>query len=128
MARPAHIAGHQLLKLHKRLLENDPTAPSELASLVFEPLVKQLAESPAGHKHRDLVADAVSDALISYLKTPTQFDPTKRGLWGFLTMAAEGDLANAIESLLRARKKEKKGTAVADADSVRNRPMTSSAT
>lgn len=128
MARPAHITGDQLLKLHQRLLKNDPTAPSELGALVFDLLLKQVAESPAGRKHPDLVPDAVSDALMSYLKRPTQFDPAKRALWGFLTMAVEGDLANAIQSQRRARQRENKAADVADADPVRNKPMASSAT
>ena len=50
--------------------------------------------------------DSVVEALMSYVKRPTQFDPEKRGLRGFLTMAADGDLLNALAKRKRRREKE----------------------
>jgi RNA polymerase sigma factor (sigma-70 family) len=55
----------------------------------------------------------VHDALISYLKRPTLFDPKKGRLLGFLVMAAERDLRN---SLAKAKRRDKKETASEDVE------------
>lgn len=43
---------------------------------------------------------------MSYLKRPEQYDPSKRSLLGFLAMAAEGDLRNALAKIKRRTKIE----------------------
>ena len=43
---------------------------------------------------------------MSYIKRPAQFDPAKRSLIGFLVMAAEDDLRNALAKDKRRRQKE----------------------
>lgn len=60
------------------------------------------------HLLRDanFVQDAATDALLSYVKRPAQYDPSKRGLLGYLVMAAEGDLKNALAKIKRRRAHE----------------------
>lgn len=95
-----------LLQIHERLLTGDPVASSELAEAVWKLLVNKLEKKNPRLRESDFVRDAVSDALISYIRQPTQFDPAKRGLFGFLVMAAEGDLKNALAKANRRRRKE----------------------
>jgi RNA polymerase sigma-70 factor (ECF subfamily) len=93
-------------QIHERLLAGDPVAPGELAEAVWKRLVKALDGKYPRLPDRDALRDAASDALLSYIKRPTQFDPTKRGLFGFLVMAAEGDLRNALAKTARRTRNE----------------------
>jgi RNA polymerase sigma-70 factor (ECF subfamily) len=93
-------------QIHERLLAGDPVAPGQLAEAVWNRLVKTLEAKYPRLPDRDVLRDAASDALLSYLKRPTQFDPTKRGLFGFLVMAAEGDLRNALAKTARRTRNE----------------------
>jgi hypothetical protein len=43
-----------------------------------------------------LVEEAAGTAVVDFLKAPDRFDPARRSLEGYLQMAAEGDLRNAI--------------------------------
>lgn len=89
-----------------RLLSNDPTASSELAHGVLDPLLNRLGKKFPDLRESDLLYDAVTDALMEYIKNPSKFDPSKRGLFGYLFMAAKGDLLNALSKKERHRKKE----------------------
>lgn len=93
-------------EIHTRLLAADSVAPTDLAEAVWEPLVKELEKRHPRLRSSDLLRDAASDALISYIKKPSQFDAAKRGLFGFLTMAAEGDLRNALAKTTRRKRRE----------------------
>lgn len=93
-------------KIHERLLAGDVTAPAELAEGLIGPLLQRLTKKYPKLRDPDLLYDAVTDALMNYIKRPTQFDPVKRGLMGFLVMAAEGDLLNALAKDKRRRQKE----------------------
>ena len=93
-------------EIHARLLAADPVAPTELAEAVWKSLVKELEKRHPRLRESDFLRDAASDALISYIKQPTQFDPAKRGLFGFLVMAAEGDLRNALAKTTRRKRRE----------------------
>jgi hypothetical protein len=106
--------------IHNRLLDCDPTAPAELVQNVLDHLVKRLTQTYYYISDSELITDAVTDALISYVKNPNQFNSTKRGLLGYLEMAAEGDLKNA---LAKARRRQEKETPTEDVElvaSVRN--------
>jgi hypothetical protein len=89
-------------RIHERLVADDPTATAELAenvgNIVFEKLRKK-------HPRRDpeMVHDAAWDAIRAYMERPTTFDPSKRGLVGYLVMSADGDLRNAIAKSQRRR-------------------------
>ncbi len=92
--------------IHKRLCEGDLTAFAELAEEVMESLVEKLSHKYPNLRDPDLPTEVVADALMDYSKRPEQFDPTQRGLFGFLVMAAEGDLKNALAKIARRQKKE----------------------
>jgi DNA-directed RNA polymerase specialized sigma24 family protein len=53
-----------------------------------------------------LVQEAAGTAILDFLKAPDRFDPAKRSLEGYLRMAAEGDLRNAIQREVRRRNRE----------------------
>jgi RNA polymerase sigma-70 factor (ECF subfamily) len=89
------------LEIHQRLLADDVTAPAELALVVLEesvidPLIRQLRREFPKLNDPDLLYDSIIDALMNYIKRPSQFDPTKRSFLGFLAMAARMDLLNAL--------------------------------
>ena len=92
--------------IHRRLLESDPVAPAELVEAILDWLVEGLSFRFPNLPDRDMLIDAASDALIGYIKRPEQFDPSKRGLPGFLLMSADGDLRNALAKTRRRGEKE----------------------
>src|SRR5947199_2443445 len=53
-----------------------------------------------------LVHEAAGTAIVDFVKHPERFDPSKRSLGGYLRMAAEGDLLNAVEREARRRRRE----------------------
>lgn len=93
-------------QIHQRLIAGDPVASTDLCEAVWQPLIKKLEKRHPRLTDSTLLYDAVSDALINYIKEPGQFDPTKRSLFGFLVMAAEGDLRNALAKASRRKHKE----------------------
>jgi RNA polymerase sigma-70 factor (ECF subfamily) len=93
-------------KMHARLLADDVTAPAELAETMLDPLIAKLAKKYPGLHASELLVDAVTDALMNYIKNPAQFDPSKLSLPGFLKMAADRDLRNALAKLGRLRGRE----------------------
>jgi RNA polymerase sigma factor (sigma-70 family) len=93
-------------QIHERMLEGDPTAPSELTEEVLGPVLEKIRKKFPRLSDPDAAVDAVHDSLISYLKRPSQFDPKKGRLLGFLVMAAERDLRNSLAKTKRRDKKE----------------------
>lgn len=93
------------LELHEQLLGRDPTAPARLADTLFLPLVENLRR---GYPRidPDLITMAAIDAWAGFVKAPQKFDPSKgKSLFGYLKMAAEGDLLNALDHLKREKKR-----------------------
>ena len=84
------------LALHRRLLDPaDPTASRDLLAAVLDPLEQWLARrSPRVDPH--LIQSAAHDAVLDLVRKPEAFEPSKRGLVGFLRMAAARDLANHL--------------------------------
>lgn len=95
-----------LNEIHERLLADDPIAPAELAENILDILTKKLSAKYYYLNDPVLVIDAASDAILGYIKNPRQFNPSKRRLLGYLQMAAEGDLKNALSKISRRHKKE----------------------
>jgi len=93
-------------EIHERLVAGEVTAPAELVETLLDPLIGRLTRKYTKLPDPDLLTDAVTDALMSYIKRPDQFDFGKRTLLGFLVMAAEGDLLNALAKVKRRRAKE----------------------
>jgi RNA polymerase sigma-70 factor (ECF subfamily) len=92
--------------IHERLLARDPVAPADLAANILDILIYKLSIKYYYLNDPDIIFDAASDAILSYTKNPKQFNPSKRGLLGYLQMAAEGDLKNALSKISRRQKRE----------------------
>ncbi len=91
-------------RIHERLLAGDPTASAELMERVANTILEKLERNYPREKLprldsetlKDIFRTACFDGIAGYLKRPAAFDPRKRGLVGYLVMAAEGDLKNAL--------------------------------
>lgn len=104
---PAKVDNAWLLDVHRRLLARDPAAPAQLARKVMGPLAQSLAHVAHLPDDSEMILDAVTDTLMSYIKRPGQFDPSKRGLWGFLMMSAQADLLNLQNKAERRHRRER---------------------
>jgi hypothetical protein len=89
------------IALHRRLMEDDPVAPSELASAYLAHLIAHLTKTNSYTVSRDFIEQAAGDAIISLIKDPIVFDSNRSGaalpLFAFLKMAARGDLKNILK-------------------------------
>ena len=92
-------------QIHDHMLAGDPTAPAELAINVFQLLVDKLTANNSAIRDNALIHDACTEAWQNYVKSPQAFDPSKRGLFGFLTMSAQGDLINELAKIERRKEK-----------------------
>jgi hypothetical protein len=85
------------LLYHQRLLCADPVVPSDVCHAFLAPLTDGLA---ARHPRYDphLIREAVHQTLFDYVKRPEMYQPGdgRPDLLGFLTMAADRDLANLL--------------------------------
>lgn len=81
--------------LFQRLCVGDRLAQLELIDAVLDPLVGHLRRwRRDADEHACMTA--AEDAVLSLIRNPAIYDPTKRGLMGFLKMAAQGDLRNEL--------------------------------
>ena len=81
--------------LYERLRTGDPLAQSDFIAAVLDPLVAHLrAKWPNADDHIRITA--AGDAVLSLIRNPDLYAPSKRGLIGFLRMAAEGDFRNGL--------------------------------
>lgn len=95
------------ISLHQRLMEGDPVAPSLLAETYLNPLITWLTT-----KNRTIAADfieeAAGEALISLIKNPQSFVPSRTlaltPLFSFLTLSAQRDLQNLLQREQRHRR------------------------
>ena len=83
--------------LHQRMLSGDVTAFAEIAEACLPTLTGRLTKKIPNLDDPNLVDSAVVDALMSYQKNPSQFDPNKLRLDQYLYMSARGDLLNLLE-------------------------------
>lgn len=91
---------HQLLT---QFTTNTPTAREAIAAR-FLPLLMRFLEHAfprVAAEHRD---DAADRALLSFLCSPSRYEPTLGRLGAYLRMAARRDLANLLERERRARR------------------------
>lgn len=102
-------------QVHQRLLQGDPTAPSEVNLAYLEPLTSRLRQRFSDVKDETIIQDAVTDALFQYVQSPERFDPAKSSLPNYLTMAARGDLLNALARERRRAARQVPLAAVAEA-------------
>jgi len=87
------------LDLHRRLLEGEETASSEICERFLDPLIQDLNQYNRKVADRDssLIPDAVVEALLNYIDEPGKFDPKRGDLYSYLRMSAEGDLKNLLD-------------------------------
>ena len=95
------ISGRQaeLLELHNRLMSDDPVVTEEMFRIFVPELERHLRvrfPSLAVGVDPDIRTLAVYEALTDYFKNPGKYDPSKRGLMGYLRMAAKGDMQNLL--------------------------------
>ena len=86
-------------------MKGDPVAPAVISERLY-PTLKLHLEKKFPEVDEDLIITALDDALISYLKHPQTYDPTKKSLVGYLKMAARRDLLNVLDSQQRRRRRE----------------------
>jgi len=106
-----------LLWLHTRLLNGDRVASEELAELLLERLVCEVAGRFRGTDPQ-LVSDAVTDALLDYCARPSGFDPSQGiPLSRFLAHAARRNVSNLLRGERRRKTREEKwGESLAEKD------------
>lgn len=97
MAAPEKSAHRQLGEtLHQKLVDGDPTAPAQIAAVFLPVVVKALLRNYPGLHDPHLIDTAADEAIMNYLGRPSQYDPRKLSLRGFLFMSARRDLLNAL--------------------------------
>jgi RNA polymerase sigma-70 factor (ECF subfamily) len=110
--------------LHRRLCEQDALAPPYLCRVYLDPLVAWLRD-----RHReledDLVIMAAQDAVVGLIKNPHSYNPShpsRLDLFGYLRMAAEGDLRNLLRREQRHHRGRRSWNVVENADETGNNP------
>ncbi|GER83773.1 hypothetical protein KTAU_24100 [Thermogemmatispora aurantia] len=96
----------ELEAVYQRLLAQDPTAPDDFAELVLDPLTAQLRLRYASVPDPQLIQDAVTDSVLTFLEHPKRYRPERGSLWHYLMMNAEGDLRNALSRYQREQQRQ----------------------
>ncbi len=92
------ISEAEELTLHRRLLEEDPTAFTDLAGIFLTPLISALSATSSQNFPEEFFCDAAGDALVALVKNPCSFNPEKNLRLGkYLLMSARGDLKNRLQ-------------------------------
>ena len=81
--------------LHQRLLQRDPTAPSDLVVEYLEPLTSRL-RSMFPRVDSDLLEGIADELVFDLGEHPEQYNPGRGGLATYLWIAARGDVLNAL--------------------------------
>jgi len=87
-------------ELHRRLLEGDAVAPSDVASGYLEPLAQWLKRLYPGVDESQCDT-AAEDAILAYIKRPHSYDAGRAPLDRYLCMAARRDLQNLRKAEFR---------------------------
>jgi RNA polymerase sigma-70 factor, ECF subfamily len=82
-------------QIHRRCLDSDPIASSELAETYLPALVDHLRRKFRRVSEHEVI-QAAADAILNYIERPERFDPARLDLGAYLTMSAQGDLLNAL--------------------------------
>jgi len=98
---PAH-----LLEIHARMCAGDPTASADLIQAVYLPLARYALNRHGGFGlDIDQARDRALDVVSQLIKRPSQFDPAKGNLFGYLCMALDGDVVNHAQTAQARQKK-----------------------
>ncbi len=83
--------------LHRRLLLDDPTAPTDLVEVYLDRLTDWLvAQNP--RIDPAVCSTAAEDALLAVIKNPASYNPERQRLEVYLRMSAQGDLRNLLRA------------------------------
>ncbi len=74
----AHIDEPWLQEQHQRLIDGDPLASSDIASAIYPAFIGIFSKKYSGIE-QELIANAVADAVIAYLKHPQDY-PADKGI------------------------------------------------
>ncbi len=84
-----------LIQLHHRVLAGDPSVRDEMAGLIL-PLLGHYLRRRWPYTDEAAIQDAVEDALLRYLHTPSVYDPSRSPLDRYLALAATTNLKDAL--------------------------------
>jgi DNA-directed RNA polymerase specialized sigma24 family protein len=94
-------------QLHSRLLAGDPTAQVLVAEQILPEVLLRLSSYRIARVSDDqLVADAITDAFLAYVKQPSSYDPDGLDLKGYLAFAAHRNLLTALKKASTRKKYE----------------------
>lgn len=93
-------------EIYRRLLADEPDAPSDLIALLLDPLITELQRAYPAFPDLALLSDVVTDSLLKFVQEPQRYQAEKRSLWGYLKMDAQGDLLNLWRALRRRSEQE----------------------
>lgn len=94
----------QAREIHARLVADDPVASAELANAFLDPLAAWVERNnPRIDPH--ICVTAAEDAILSLIKNPKSYDPSRQALAVYLRLSAKGDLKNALRSESRYRQR-----------------------
>jgi hypothetical protein len=96
----------QLVRLHERLLADDPVAPAELAELLLPLLRARLLGWSRTIDDPHMLPSAIGQVVAGYLSDPARFEPERGSLVAFLTMQIRGDVLNELDARRRRRQRE----------------------
>jgi RNA polymerase sigma-70 factor (ECF subfamily) len=94
------------LKIHKSLLDRDPTAPASVAETYLDYMIRTLRLKFRECTDDTLIQDAATDAILNYIQHPETFKPGQSKLSTYLIMSARGDLLNALGKDKRRKDRE----------------------
>jgi hypothetical protein len=84
-------------ELHQQLLDGDVTASARISELFLPLVVSKLNSKYPNLYDPHLAGEAAIDAIMNYLRKPSQFLPHMKRLDSFLMMVAERDLLNLLQ-------------------------------
>ena len=94
--------------IDERIKRGDRTAREELAENFLGPLRTRLRRPFRWVRDRDLIDDAVVDAILSYIKHPDRYDPHRMSLPGYLLMTAKANVWDVLKGRRRREKCERR--------------------
>ena len=102
--RSGALSRSEELDLYARLIEGDPTAPSDLAVTYLDRLTEWLIRHNPGVDPHDC-ATAAEDAILALIKNPRSYKSERQTLEVYLRISALGDLRNRLRSEQRHRER-----------------------
>jgi len=106
----------QLLDVHRRVLEGDPSAPSVLFLEIHGVLVRVLRGKFRRSLTDDQVIDLATDAILEYLRAPDRYDPNRASLFSYIAVIATGDALNVWKSVKAKKKNFQKFVELSESD------------